>query len=156
VRARVLRDVRRSHDNRAMTILRRMLIAVAALAAFTLIPAADGLAANVELLHGTVRSVGHSASGKAAVVLTNGRRVLTLRSFRIVPGPQVRVYLVPRGARSDGQIPKDFKDLGKLKGSRGNQQYAIRGSVDLRRYTSVVFWCVPFTQALARANLTKS
>jgi hypothetical protein len=140
-----------------MTIFRRMLIAVAALAAFTLIPAADGMAANVELLHGTVRSVGHEASGRAAVVqTTDRRRLLTLRSFRIAPGPQVRVYLVPRSARSDGQIPKDFKNLGALKGSKGNQQYTIPRSVDLRRYTSVVFWCVPFTQALARANLTKS
>ncbi|MEA2220789.1 MAG: hypothetical protein QOJ35_3415 [Solirubrobacteraceae bacterium] len=140
-----------------MTILRRMLVAIAALAALTLIPATDGMAANVELLHGTVRSVGHEAAGKAAVVLTTDkRRLLTLRSFRIVPGPQVRVYLVPRGARSDGQIPKDFKDLGRLKGSRGNQQYAVPNRVDLHRYTSVVFWCVPFTQALARANLTRS
>ena len=140
-----------------MTILRRLLIATAALAAFTFIPAAEGMAANVELLHGTVRPVGHSASGKAAVVrTTTGRRLLTLRSFRIAPGPQVRVWLVPRSARSDGQIPKDYKDLGKLKASRGNQQYTIPRSVDLRKYTSVVFWCVPFTQALARANLTRS
>ena len=103
-----------------------------------------------------MRSAGHEASGRAAVVLTGGRRVLTLRSFSIVPGPKVRVYLVPRGVKGDGDVRKDFKDLGALKGSKGNQQYAIAGSVDLRRYRSVIFWCVPFTTTLARANLTPS
>jgi hypothetical protein len=122
-----------------------------------LLGASEAMAAkNVELLHGTVRSVGHEASGRAAVVLTNGRRVLTLRNFRIDPGPQVRVWLVPRSARGDGAIRRDYKDLGKLKGNKGNQQYSIPRSVDLRRYRSVIFWCVPFTTTLARANLTKS
>ena len=118
--------------------------------------AAAPAATNVELLHGTVRSGAHSASGKAAVVLTSGRRVLTLRSFRIAPGPKVRVYLVPRSVKGDGDVTRDYKDLGALKGSRGNQQYRIPGSVDLRRYRSVIFWCVPFTSTLARANLTPS
>jgi hypothetical protein len=136
--------------------MRRLLIATA-LAVFAL-PAADGWAAskNIELLHGTVRAVGHDASGKAAVVRTGTKRVLTLRSFEIDPGPQVRVWLVPRSAKGDGQVPKDHKDLGKLKGNKGNQQYTIPASVDLRRYRSVVFWCVPFTSTLARADLTAS
>lgn len=120
-------------------------------------PVADGHAArNVELLHGDVRAVGHAAKGRAAVVLTGGRRVLTLRRFRIDPGPDVRVWLVPRSARGDGQIAKDRKDLGRLKGNKGDQQYTIPRSVDLRRYRSVIFWCVPFTQTLARANLVRS
>ncbi len=112
---------------------------------------------NVEVLRGTIKPVAHSASGRAGVVAAGrGRRVLNLRSFRIDPGPRVRVYLVPRRARSDGAIPRDFKDLGALKGSRGNQRYEIPSSVDLRKYTSVVFWCVPFTQSLARADLRRA
>lgn len=114
-------------------------------------------AQNVELLRGTIKPVAHSARGRASVVAVGGgRRVLNLRSFRIDPGPRVRVYLVPRGARSDAQIPRDFKDLGELKGSRGNQRYTIPSSVDLRKYTSVAFWCVPFTQNLARADLARA
>ena len=115
------------------------------------------MAANVELLHGKVRAVGHDARGNAAVVRTgDGRRVLTLRNFRIDPGPQVRVWLVPRSAQGDRRIDDDYVDLGRLKGNRGNQQYTIPRSVDLRRYNSVVFWCVPFTTILARANLFRS
>ncbi len=129
-----------------------LVTAVVALMAAT----AASAATNVELLHGTVRSQAHSASGRAAVVFTGGKRVLTLRSFRIAPGPKVRVYLVPRSVKGDGDVRKDFKDLGTLKGSKGNQQYEISKSVDLRRYRSVIFWCVPFTSTLARANLTPS
>ena len=138
--------------------MRRLLTtAMLAAAALLVVPSAEGWAANVELLHGTVRAVGHDARGKAAVVRTSdGRRVLTLRDFRIDPGPQVRVWLVPRSAKGDGNIPDDRKDLGRLKGNRGNQQYRIPGSVDLRKYRSVIFWCVPFTQTLARANLARS
>ena len=114
-------------------------------------------ARNVEVLRGAIRPVAHRASGRASVVAVGrGRRVLKLRSFRMDPGPRVRVYLVPRGARSDGRIPRDFSDLGALKASRGNQRYAIPSSVDLRKYTSVVFWCVPFTQSLARADLRRA
>lgn len=137
--------------------MRRLLLTT--VLALIALPAAEGWAAkkkNVQLLHGTVRAVGHDAKGKAAVVLTAGRRVLTLRNFQIDPGPQVRVYLVPRSVKGDGDVRKNFKDLGKLKGSKGNQQYRIPGNVDLRRYRSVIFWCVPFTQTLARANLIKS
>jgi hypothetical protein len=133
-----------------------MRIVLATVALVLGIAAAAPAAANVELLHGTVRSGAHSASGRAAVVLTSGKRVLTLQRFRIAPGPKVRVYLVPRSVKGDGDVRRDFKDLGALKGSKGNQQYAIPGSVDLRRYRSVIFWCVTFTTTLARANLTPS
>jgi len=135
----------------------RLLIAAAlALAALAAVPA-TGMAANVELLKGPVRAVGHDANGRAAVVQVNGkRRILTLRNFSIDPGPQVRVYLVPRSVKGDGAVKRDFKDLGKLKGNKGNQQYTIPASVDLRRYRSVIFWCVPFTQTLARADLARS
>jgi len=138
--------------------MRRLLTTVVLTAiALLTVPAAEGRAANVELLHGTVKAVGHDARGTAAVVRTgDGRRVLTLRNFAIDPGPQVRVWLVPRAAKGDGAIDNDRKDLGKLKGNRGNQQYRIPAGVDLRRYSSVIFWCVPFTQTLARANLARS
>ncbi len=114
-------------------------------------------ARNVELLRGTIKPVAHSARGQASVVaLARGGRVLNLRSFRIAPGPRVRVYLVRRGARGDREIGRDHRDLGALRGSSGNQRYAVPASVDLRRYSSVVFWCVPFTQSLARADLRRS
>lgn len=114
------------------------------------------MARPVEVLNGAVKAGTHSASGRAAVVVERGRRTLTLRRFRIDPGPKVKVWLVPSSARGDGQVPRDVVDLGTLKGSRGNQSYRIPSGTDLRRYSSVVFWCVPFTQTLGRADLRRS
>lgn len=103
---------------------------------------------------GRVETRGHSARGRAAVVrLPDGERVLTLSDrFRIDPGPKVRVYLVA----GDGSDVSDHVDLGGLKGSKGDQQYRIPGGVDLARYRTVVFWCVPFTSTLAVASLRPS
>lgn len=123
------------------------------LAAWSAPPA---MAAPVEQYHGKVVTMAHSASGKAAVVRDGGRRLLTLsRGFRIDPGPKVKVYLVAGRVRRDGDV-KDFVDLGTLKGSKGRQQYRIPAGVNVAKYRTVVFWCVPFTQALARVELQRS
>ena len=157
-RAAVLSRLAASADCEGMnSVLIRVALVVACVAVATLTAASPAMAARVEVLAGPVTSGSHKASGRAAVVATGGgRRVLTLRKFRLAPGPRVRVWLVPRDARSDNAIPRDRVDLGALKGSRGNQQYTIPASTDLRRYSSVVFWCVPFTSALARADLRRS
>jgi hypothetical protein len=142
-----------------MHSLRRLIItAILSLAAVVILPAAEGMAVNVELLKGTVRDgdSSHPAAGRAAVVRTStGRRVLTVRNLSIRPAGAVRVYLVPRKVRGSN-IGSNFKNLGRLKGNKGNQKYTIPRSVDLRRYNTVIFWCVPFTQTLGRADLRRS
>ena len=104
---------------------------------------------NVVELTGAVRPEGHSASGTARVVrlAAGGRRLTLSDGFEIDPGPQVRVYLATDGSGAT------FKDIGGLKGSKGDQQYKIPSRVDLARYDTVVFWCVPFSQSLASAQL---
>ena len=94
----------------------------------------------------------HASRGNASVVrLRDGRRVLTLTRFATSPGPDLRVRLVP-GASADGGADGAI-DLGALKGNRGDQQYTLPPSTDLRRYTSVVIWCRAFSAAFASARL---
>jgi len=104
---------------------------------------------NVVERSGAVEPQGHSARGTARVVrlATGGRRLTLSDGFEIDPGPQVRVYLA---TDAGGET---FKDIAALKGSKGTQQYAIPAGVDLARYDTVVFWCVPFSQSLASAAL---
>ena len=138
--------------------MRRLLIAPRSRSPRCLPPSGRGRAANVELLHGTVRAVGHDARGRAAVVRTE-RRPARADAAQLPHRPRpagARLARAARARRATAPIDDDYKDLGKLKGNRGNQQYRIPGSVDLRRYRSVIFWCVPFTQTLARANLARS
>ena len=106
----------------------------------------------VQVYKGDVESLAHSGDGRAAIVrLPDGDRKLTLTKFDIDPGPQVVVRLATSG--SDGA---SYKGLGDLKGTKGNQQYGVSKSIDLRKYDTVIFWCVPFNQALAKADLRPS
>lgn len=105
------------------------------------------------LARGRFESVAHSASGVATTVRrAAGGDVLTLTSFEVDNGPDLRVYLVAGPARDEGQV-EDFKDLGALKGNKGNQQYDVPPGVDLERYTTVVIWCRAFSVNFARAPL---
>jgi hypothetical protein len=91
-----------------------------------------------------------SAAGKATLVRkSSGDRVLTLTSFEVNNGPDLRVYLVP----GDGKDTGNRVDLGGLKGNRGNQQYDVPRSADTGRYRTVVIWCRSFSVAFARATL---
>jgi hypothetical protein len=108
---------------------------------------------NVLLSSGRFESVRHEAEGRAQVIeLARGGRVLTLTSFEVDNGPDLRVYLVAGPATTEGEVD-DFDDLGGLKGNVGNQQYEIPDDVDLERYSTVVIWCRAFSVLFARAPL---
>jgi Electron transfer DM13 len=108
---------------------------------------------NVLLSAGRFESVRHEAEGQAqAIELARGGRVLTLTSFEVDNGPDLRVYLVAGPATSEGEVD-DFEDLGGLKGNIGNQQYEIPAEVNLDRYSTVVIWCRAFSVLFARAPL---
>lgn len=108
---------------------------------------------NVLLARGRFESVAHSASGVAtAVRRAGGGNVLTLTSFEVDNGPDLRVYVVAGPARDESEVD-DFKDLGALKGNKGDQQYELPRGLDLDRYSTVVIWCRAFSVNFARAVL---
>ena len=108
---------------------------------------------NVQLARGRFESLAHPASGVAtAIRRAQGGRVLTLTRFEVDNGPDLRVYLVAGPARDESQVT-DYKDLGGLKGNKGDQQYDLPRGVDLGRYSTVVIWCRAFSVNFARAPL---
>jgi Electron transfer DM13 len=110
------------------------------------------VAGNVELARGSFVSIEHASRGVAAIVrVRTGERFLTLTRFSTSPGPDLRVRLV-LGRTEDGGSA-GARDLGALKGNKGNQQYRVPNGVDLRRYGSVVIWCRAFSAAFAKAEL---
>ena len=60
--------------------------------------------------------------------------------------------MVAGPARSESEV-RDFRDLGGLKGNKGNQQYELPDDLDLGRYSTVVIWCRAFSVNFARAPL---
>ena len=111
---------------------------------------------NVQLAAGRFTSLEHASHGTAAVVrLVNGERRVTLTNFSTSPGPDLRVRIVP--GKDNGNGGSDgAKDLGALKGNKGDQQYKLPGSVDLARYRTVVIWCRAFSAGFAKATLDPS
>jgi hypothetical protein len=108
---------------------------------------------NVLVSSGSFEPVAHSARGKASVIRTRGRTVLTLTGFEVSNGPDLRVYLVAGPARTEAEVD-EFVDLGALKGNKGNQQYELPTAIGLDRQRTVVIWCRAFSVNFARAPLS--
>jgi len=117
---------------------------------------AEDAAAGV-LLSGTFHSVAHETRGTATVhELGGGRRVLRFTEFATSNGPDVRVYLVAAPDASDDETvtKAGFIELGKLKGTEGDQNYEIPADLDLEKYRSATIWCYRFSVNFATAPLT--
>jgi hypothetical protein len=108
------------------------------------------------LLRGQFRSIAHETVGTAAVHEVNGRRVLRLTGFSTSNGPDVRVYLVaaPDAPDDESVTRAGFVELGKLKGTQGDQNYDIPAGVDLEKYRAATIWCHRFSVNFGTAPLT--
>ena len=90
----------------------------------------------------------HNANGIAKILtLTDGSKILRLENFRSTNGPDLHVYL------STDKTASDFKDLGRLKGNIGNQNYQIPDDTDLSKYNNVLIWCKVFSVLFGNAQV---
>src|SRR4051794_22934259 len=114
-------------------------------------------AAPAALLAGRFHSVAHETRGLATIhQLAGGNRILRLTEFVTSNGPDVRVYLVAAADASDNETvtKAGFIELGRLKGTDGNQNYDIPAGLDLNKYRAVTIWCRRFSVNFATAPLT--
>jgi hypothetical protein len=99
---------------------------------------------------GTFKSAGAgSASGEASYVqLKNGNVMVTIKGLDVMSAPTLHVFL----AKADGKDVSAHKDLGSLKGNKGDMQYVIPKGTDPRQYKTVVIWNKAFGVPFARAE----
>jgi hypothetical protein len=119
--------------------------------------AAQTAAPTGALLSGAFHSVAHETRGAATVHdLGGGRRVVRFTGFATSNGPDVRVYLVAAPDASDNETVTraGFIELGRLKGTEGDQNYEIPADADLGTYRAVTIWCRRFSVNFATAPLT--
>ncbi len=112
-----------------------------------------------ELFSGDLISHEHETTGVVKILeLEDGSRVLRLEGFATSDGPDLEVWL------SDAEVVEgfdgwfladdgDYLSLGKLKGTRGEQNYEIPAEVDLERFSSMSIWCVRFAVSFGAAEL---
>ncbi len=106
--------------------------------------------ASVEMLRtGSFVGVGgHTAEGVAKIVSVDGNNeYLRFEEFMVINGPDLHVYLTTGGDVQNGE------HLGKLKGSKGDQNYSLVG-IDTAKYDTVVIFCQPFRVVFATATLS--
>jgi hypothetical protein len=118
---------------------------------------AGASAAAASVLSGRFHSVAHETRGRATVHhLADGRVILRLDDFTTSNGPDVRVYLVaaPDAADNATVTRAGFVELGKLKGTDGDQNYDVPSGLDLGKYRAVTIWCKRFSVNFATAPLT--
>jgi hypothetical protein len=103
------------------------------------------------LAQGTFRDgePGHRGSGKATLGRdAAGKTFLVFENFSVTNGPDLHVVL---GSSPDGG--GQGLDLGKLKATDGNFNYAIPDGTDLSQFKSVTIWCASFPTIFAVATL---
>lgn len=113
--------------------------------------------ATAVLVTGQFKSVAHETRGSATVYrLVDGNRILRLTEFATSNGPDVRVYLVAAPDAADDETVKraGFVELGKLKGTDGDQNYEVPADLDLGKYRAVTIWCRRFGVNFGTAPLT--
>ena len=125
-------------------------------------PAATRAPAPVTLARGTLISHEHETTGTVRVLrLADGSRILRLQNLDTSNGPDLRVWITdaPVIAGRDGWHVFDdgaYVSLGRLKGNRGSQNYALPPDLDLDRFGSVTIWCDRFNVSFGAARLASA
>jgi hypothetical protein len=112
------------------------------------------------LARGDFISHEHGTSGRVYVYrLADGNRVLRLENLNTSNGPDLHVWITDAPVKEGSAGWRVFDDgeyteLGKLKGNKGNQNYALPASVDLAKLRSVTIWCDRFNVSFGAAALS--
>jgi hypothetical protein len=98
----------------------------------------------------------HYADGKATIYrTTEGKLVLRLEDFVAGNGPDLYVALSghPMPRSNDETHASGYREIARLKGNQGNQNYELPSDLDLSQYHSVVIWCRAFSVVFSSAEL---
>ncbi|MGK5695437.1 DM13 domain-containing protein [Streptomyces sp. URMC 128] len=113
------------------------------------------------LASGELISHEHATSGTVKLVrLADGSHVLRLENLDTSNGPDLRVWLTDAPVKQGQAGWHVFDDgkyvsLGKLKGNKGSQNYALPPDVDPSGYGSVSIWCDRFDVSFGAAELAR-
>lgn len=122
-------------------------------------PSPTAVAEPVEIADGTFVTHEHATSGSVRLLtLADGTQVLRIQDLDTSNGPDLRVWLSDQPVLEgrDGWFVFDdgaYLELGRLKGNRGSQNYAIPPGTDLAALTSVSIWCARFNVSFGAAAL---
>ena len=109
-----------------------------------IVPLQTQRTSKASLITGTV---GHPASGTVRIVEADGTKYLRYENFHTINGPDLFVYLASNTKATE------FINLGALKATDGNVNYAIPAGTDVSKYTHALVWCKSFGVLFNSAEL---
>jgi hypothetical protein len=114
------------------------------------------------LAGGELISHEHTTTGSVRLLrLPDGSHIVRLENLDTSNGPDLRVWLTDapvKEGRAGWHVFDDgaYVSLGKLKGNKGDQNYALPADVDPADFTSVSIWCDRFDVSFGAAELTRT
>ncbi|MFG2836952.1 DM13 domain-containing protein [Streptomyces zaomyceticus] len=108
---------------------------------------------------GSLISHEHTTTGTVKLIrLPDGSHTVRLENLDTSNGPDLRVWLTDapvKEGKAGWHVFDDGKyvSLGKLKGNKGDQNYAVPAGADLSGLTSVAIWCDRFDVSFGAAKL---
>ncbi|MEU0369688.1 DM13 domain-containing protein [Streptomyces sp. NPDC006283] len=108
---------------------------------------------------GSLISHEHQTTGTVQLIrLPDGSHTVRLENLDTSNGPDLRVWLTDAPVKEGKAGWHVFDDgeyvsLGKLKGNKGDQNYAVPTGTDLSGLTSVTIWCDRFDVSFGAAKL---
>lgn len=80
----------------------------------------------------------HDVEGVALLIKSGNETFLRFENLKTINGPDLRIYL------SSGLNADDIVDLGPIRATEGNVNYAIPTGIDLEKYKNAMIWCRAF------------
>lgn len=89
----------------------------------------------------------HAVEGRALLMQAGDQKVLRFEDLKTINGPDLRIYL------SAGLNNDDSVDLGPIRATEGNVNYAIPPGTDTHTYRNALIWCRAFGVLFSYAEL---
>ena len=94
--------------------------------------------------------------GRGTVRVTDS--VVAFENVELAPGPDYRLYLVPRPVVDEQGflgVKSDSVQVAPVNTFKGSAQYRIPAGVDVSQYAAVLVWCEAFGEFITLAELGK-
>lgn len=104
-------------------------------------PSSDGVIARADMV-----ARAHEVEGQALLVKSGDEYFLRFENLETINGPDLRIYL------SSDLSARDIVDLGPIRATKGNVNYAIPAGTDLSKYKNAMIWCRAFSVLFSYAQ----
>lgn len=102
----------------------------------------------------TIDAIHRGAGDVSIYELPDQRRIMQIRNFSVLNGPQLHlVFSTDPAPLTGAQVGANYIDLGPLPTIAGDLEYVLPPSVDLSRYQSVVVLDVRYNMVYSNATL---